>query len=203
LAVFFVSDCLNRRCSIVCTSKRGLSGSKLTAGQVFTRKLFESLYPSLVRFLYRRLGDRDQAEDLAQESFIRLLANRPRAPRAWLYSVALNLARDAERAESRRSRRLIVLRGSDDEATSEPGPEAHMMSAEIAARVREALDCLSGRDRNLLTLREEGLSYREIAGVLGVSPTSIGPLLNRAQRRFLTHFDHKGKETIDDVETSG
>ncbi len=154
-----------------------------------------------MRFLYRRLGDRDQAEDLAQESFIRLLADRPRSPRAWLFSVALNLARDAERREKRRSQRLVIL-GSDDVEPAESGPEAAILNAEVAAHVKSALDCLSDRDRNILTLREEGLSYKEIAGVIGVSPTSVGPLLNRAQKRFLIQFDQQGKGTID-VQTSG
>ncbi|WP_410959357.1 sigma factor-like helix-turn-helix DNA-binding protein, partial [Salmonella sp. SAL4433] len=55
--------------------------------------------------------------------------------------------------------------------------------------VRDALAKLSERDRDILTLREEGLSYRDIATLLGVNPTSIGPLLNRAQRRFLKHYN--------------
>jgi RNA polymerase sigma-70 factor (ECF subfamily) len=154
-----------------------------------------------VRFLYRRLGDRDQAEDLAQESFIRLLADRPRSPRAWLYSVALNLARDVERREKRRSQRLVIL-SADEAEPSDSGPEAAMAREEVAAHVRSALERLSERDRNILTLREEGLSYKEIAGVIGVSPTSMGPLLNRAQKRFLIQFEQQGKGTID-VETSG
>jgi RNA polymerase sigma factor (sigma-70 family) len=154
-----------------------------------------------VRFLYRRLGDRDQAEDLAQESFIRLLADRPRSPRAWLFSVALNLARDVERQEKRRSQRLVIL-GADDVESPGSGPEAAMVQVEVAAHVKSALSRLSERDRNILTLREEGLSYKEIAGVIGVSPTSMGPLLNRAQKRFLIQFDQQGKGKID-VQTSG
>ena len=77
-----------------------------------------------------------------------------------------------------------------------------MVQAEVAAHVKAALDRLSERDRNILTLREEGLSYKEIAGVIGVSPTSMGPLLNRAQKRFLIQFDQQGKGKID-VQTSG
>ena len=60
--------------------------------------LFERHYPSLVWYLHGRLGDRDLAEDLAQEAFVRLLDKPPRAPDAWLYVVAGNLARDAQRS---------------------------------------------------------------------------------------------------------
>lgn len=69
------------------------------------RRLFERHYPRLVRFLYRRLGDPDRAEELAQEAFVRLLERRPRRPDAWLYAVAANLARDAARSDARRARR--------------------------------------------------------------------------------------------------
>jgi len=74
------------------------------------RALFERHYPSLVWYLHGRLGDRDLAEDLAQEAFVRLIDKPPRAPDSWLYVVAGNLARDAQRGELRRSRHLAVVR---------------------------------------------------------------------------------------------
>lgn len=151
------------------------------------RKLFERHYPGLVRFLYERLGDRDQAEDLAQEAFIRLLDRQARDPRAWLYVVATNLARDAARGEVRRTRQLQLLSG---ERASDvvPSPENMVVRGEDAARVHSVLHALSERDRTLLFLRANGVSYREIAGVLGVAVTSVAPLLARAQRRFLRTF---------------
>src|SRR5215212_9538804 len=54
-------------------------------------QLFEQYYASLVRMLYRRTGDRDRAEDLAQETFARAVAAPPNNPRPWLFAVALNL----------------------------------------------------------------------------------------------------------------
>ena len=52
-------------------------------------RLFDEYYPSLVRMLYRRTGDRDRAEDLAQETFARAVAAPPDNPRPWLFAVAL------------------------------------------------------------------------------------------------------------------
>ena len=52
-------------------------------------RLFEEYYPSLVRMLYRRTGDRDRAEDLAQETFARAVSAPPDNPRPWLFAVAL------------------------------------------------------------------------------------------------------------------
>jgi len=156
------------------------------------QRLFEQDYPSLVRFLYRRLGDRDQAEDLAQEAFIRLLERQPRNPRAYLFTTALNLVRDAMRGETRRTRHLQVLAAEDHEV--EPSPENELLRSETAAGVRAALAQLSERDHTLLLLWEEGFPYKEIADLIGVSPTSVGPLLARAQKRFLKHYDYAGQE---------
>jgi RNA polymerase sigma-70 factor (ECF subfamily) len=153
------------------------------------RRLFEREYPSLVRFLYRHLGDQDQAEDLAQEAFVRLLAESPRNPRAWHFTVAMNLARDAARGDLRRTRRLELVAAERGEDLT-PSPEVEMLRKERADEVKQALARLTERDRTLLLLWEEKVPYRQIAEVLGVAPSSVGPLLSRAQRRFLEHFDH-------------
>jgi len=160
------------------------------------RRLFERHYPAVVRFLYRRLGDRDQAEELAQEAFTRMLDRRLRRPIAWLYAVAANLARDAARGEAVRARRLRVLAGELVDAAA-PSPEQALLREETSRRVRAALVCLSERDRLLLLLREEGLTYREIANVIGISPTSVGPLLTRAQRRFVRLYHDATTEAHD------
>jgi RNA polymerase sigma factor (sigma-70 family) len=158
------------------------------------QRLFERDYPALVRFLYRRLGDLDQAEDLAQEAFVRLLEREPDNPRAYLFTTALNLVRDLLRGEGRRSRHLQIM-AAEHMDSAEPSPERQVLSRETAAEVRAALAELSERDQTLLLLWEEGFPYKEIASVLGVSPTSIGPLLARAQKRFLKHYGHGERET--------
>ena len=57
-------------------------------------ELYRTTYATVVRFLYRRVWDADRAQDLAQEVFMRAMAHRPEKPRAWLFAVAANLARD-------------------------------------------------------------------------------------------------------------
>ena len=61
-------------------------------------QLYQTTYTAVVRFLYRKVWDADRAEDLAQEVFVRALAHRPEKPRAWVFAVAANLARDEARA---------------------------------------------------------------------------------------------------------
>ena len=153
------------------------------------RALFERHYPTLVWYLHSRLGDHDLAEDLAQEAFVRLIGKSPRAPDSWLYVVAGNLARDAQRGELRRSRHLAVVHaqsdGEDGAADPAPGADAAMCRAEESELVRETLALLPERDATMLLMRADDVSYREVAAAIGVSPTSVGPLLARAQQRFI------------------
>ena len=66
--------------------------------------LFQLYHDSLVRMLYRRTGDLDRAEDLAQETFARAVEAPPNNPRPWLFAVALNLVREDGRRASTRAR---------------------------------------------------------------------------------------------------
>jgi len=147
------------------------------------RALLERHYAKLVRLLYHRLGDLDQAEELAQVAFVRLLERRPVSPDGWLYVVAANLARDAIRGERRRSRHLALLQSERHDAET-ASAEPSLLAAESAAQVRAALSRLSERDRTLLQLWADGVRYRDMAAAIGVAPSSIAPLIARAQRRL-------------------
>jgi RNA polymerase sigma-70 factor (ECF subfamily) len=170
------------------------------------RRLFERHYPSLVWYLQGRLGDRDLAEDLAQEAFVRLLDNPPREPDAWLYVVAGNLARDAQRSEGRRARHLSIVDAPERLAAAAdpaPGAEAAMCAAEESALVRATLAMLPERDAALLVMRADGVSYREIAAAIAVAPTSIGPLLARAQERFIRALGNRADQRESHARASG
>jgi RNA polymerase sigma-70 factor, ECF subfamily len=170
------------------------------------RRLFERHYPSLVWYLHGRLGDRDLAEDLAQEAFVRLLDKPPREPDAWLYVVAGNLARDARRSEGRRARHLSILDAPEqlaDAADPAPNADAAMCTAEESALVRATLAMLPERDAALLVMRADRFSYREIAASIGVAPTSVGPLLARAQQRFIRALGSRADRRESDERASG
>lgn len=170
------------------------------------RQLFERHYPSLVRYLHGRLGDRDLAEDLAQEAFVRLIDKPPRAPDAWLYVVAGNLARDAQRGELRRSRHLAIMDTRDDRegeaADPAPGADATLCKEEESALVHATLAMLPERDAALLVMRADDVPYREIAAAIGVSATSIGPLLARAQQRFIRALGDRAHDREDNARAS-
>jgi RNA polymerase sigma-70 factor (ECF subfamily) len=149
-------------------------------------QLFEQYYASLVRMLYRRVGDRDRAEDLAQETFARAVAAPPNNPRPWLFAVALNLVREDGRRAVTRGRRLELLRAEQDPPAN--SPDVDLERREETARVRAALATLNERDREALLLRAEGFDYEEIAATLGLAKGAIGTTLARARRRLVEAY---------------
>ncbi|HSJ25916.1 MAG TPA: sigma-70 family RNA polymerase sigma factor [Longimicrobiales bacterium] len=155
--------------------------------------VFEELYPSLFRYLHRLTGDGDVAEDIAQEAFVRLLKqDLPEGEiRPWLFTVAMNLVRDRARKSERRQR---LLSGAPNLVTRTPLPDEDMERAERIAAVRDVLDRIPERDRQLLLMREEGFKYDEIARVIGVAPASVGTLIARALKRFVAEYDVEGNE---------
>ena len=148
-------------------------------------QLFEQHYESLVRMLYRRTGDRDRAEDLAQETFARAVAAPPNNPRPWLFAVALNLVREDGRRAVRQGRRLELLR-TEDRPTE--GPDVDFERQERSASVHAALATLGERDREALLLKAEGFNYEEIAATLGLSKGAVGTTLARARRRLVEAY---------------
>ncbi|MDM7916750.1 MAG: sigma-70 family RNA polymerase sigma factor [Candidatus Eisenbacteria bacterium] len=172
-------------------------------------QLFHAHYDGIYRLLYRHTGSRAEAEDLAQETFLRCYRSgaaaaegrdeRPdssgdgkepaaEALRAWLYRVAMNLASNARRD---RRRRFVRDRRAGEAEEAERAGRAGLDPAETLVRqrereaVREVLASLPDRQERILLLRHSGLRYREIAAILDVSPASIGTLLARAEEAFL------------------
>jgi RNA polymerase sigma-70 factor (ECF subfamily) len=152
--------------------------------------LFQERFAQLYRYLDRLSGDSGIADDIAQESFVRLYERgaMPANPSAWLVAVANNLLRDERRNRRRRGRLLTLHGGGEGSDRSAPSPEGGVLEAERAAEVRRALDAISERDRQLLLLRHEGYSYREVADAFGIAPSSVGTLLVRATAAFTRAF---------------
>ena len=151
--------------------------------------LFVRHYSLVFAVLHRLMGDRQAAEDVAQETFLALHQQPPRTQLngglpAWLCRVALNRGYNVLRGERRAQQQ--VLRAADPSTTMDP--ETELVRAEERAGVRAALADLPERQGKLLLLRHAGFSYAEIAAVLEVAPGSIGTLLVRAERAFLEAY---------------
>src|SRR5579871_6862320 len=114
-------------------------------------RLFRTYHEPLVRYLTRRLGDRDWAEEVAQETFLSAVKQGAlTSERSWLFAVATNLVRDEARKDIRRRARLELLR-AEAEAAEVVQPEPLTAErVEEAAMARRALDQLAERDREAL-----------------------------------------------------
>ncbi len=150
--------------------------------------LFLAHYEGVYRLLYRIVGTRDEAEDLVQETFLKLSRqrfgpDRMHNVRGWLYAVASNLALNALRGRGRRQRREETVFQLADRG-GEPDPAVVALRDDERAAVRRTLAALPERQAQLLMLRHSGLSYREIAEALGMAPGSVGTTLARAEAAF-------------------
>jgi RNA polymerase sigma-70 factor (ECF subfamily) len=137
----------------------------------------------------RLVGDPAEAEDLALEAFLRLHQRHPLPETGfniggWLYRVATNLGLHSIRSFKRRERyELAAGKGALDEAPEDQPPE--IIGQEEERRfVRAILAGMETRQAQLLVMRHSGIAYKEIAAALDLAPTSIGPLLLRAEREF-------------------
>lgn len=160
-------------------------------------RLFRTYNAALVRYLTRRLGDRDWAEEVAQETFVRALRqSRIENERAWLFAVATNLVRDEARKDLTRRKHLALLAEQEKDSATEPR-EATLERAQEAAFARKAMNALAEKDRLALLMREEGLDYNEIAEALELSPGSVGTTLSRARRRLVESYEALQKSRDD------
>ena len=147
--------------------------------------MYQEVYPGLVRYLHRKVWDADRARELAQDVFVRALTATPDNPRAWLFTVAANIARDESRLAIRRKKHLTLLARAAEVDPPRVDPVATMEADERADVVRRALDTLGERDREALLLRDAGLSYPEIAERTGLAVGAVGTTLCRARKRLV------------------
>jgi len=152
-------------------------------------QLYRTIFPDLVRFLHRKVWDAERARDLAQECFVRALREEPERPRAWLFAVAANLARDEARTVIRRKQHLTLLKNEAADAVAEGDAADELSERERWERVRRALDALAERDREVLLLWDAGMNYKEIAGETGLALGAVGTTLARARKRLVQAYE--------------
>ncbi len=171
----------------------------------------------LVNLLEHMVGDRDQAEDLAQEVFLRVYrARKSYRPDAkfstWLFTIANNVASNANRSRFRRHE--VDLRAGSGGSSGRPAMERMLLAstgqiparqldkAEIRDVVRLALSSLNERQRLAVLLSKfEGMSYADIAETMALSPQAIKSLLSRARvnlRAVLEPYFESGERPCPD-----
>ncbi len=157
--------------------------------------LVEKYRQRVWRLAYRVLHDQDEAWDIAQEAFIRAWQALPSfkgesAFYTWLFRIAMNVAMDRGRQRAARGRAFGTERVPEEDwerVMVDPGvaPDERARRAEERARVMRALGTLPPHQRTIIMLSDlEGLSYREIAEVLGIPMGTVMSRLHNARKRL-------------------
>ena len=142
----------------------------------------------LVNFLNRYTGSRETAENLTQETFLRIYKTRehyvPTAKfKTYLYRIATNLAIDEFRKKSRRREEL--REDFSDRKSDNPGPYDKAVSSQRAEKVRECVMKLEEKHRIVLVMKWfEGLKYEQIAKILGISVGTVKSRVHYALKKL-------------------
>ena len=152
----------------------------------------------LLNFVYRTVGDRERAQDLVQETFVRVYRHLARFDQSkrfstWIYTIASNLAKNELRNRSRNPLVLFQTIKKNWEADHRPlewedtqyKPDDLFRKRNLREQVEAAVDQLPEHHRMVFVLRElEGKTYEEIAEITGCNLGTVKSRLNRARNNF-------------------
>ena len=161
-------------------------------------ELADRYHLRLLNFIYRTIGDRDRAEDLVQETFVRVYRHLHRFDptkkfSTWIYTIASNLAKNELRNRSRNPLVLFQTLKSNWDADHRPlewedpknKPDDLYRKRHVKEKVEEAAAQLPEHHRVVFVLRElEGKTYEEIAEITGCNLGTVKSRLNRARNNF-------------------
>lgn len=162
------------------------------------QELAERYHTRLLNFIYRTIGDRDRAEDLVQETFVRVYRHLHRFDptkkfSTWIYTIASNLAKNELRNRSRNPMVLFQAIKKNWDADHRPlqwedstySPDDLFRKRQLREQVEKAVSELPEHHRVVFVLREmEGKTYEEISDITGVTLGTVKSRLNRARNRF-------------------
>ena len=153
--------------------------------------MFEQFRDRLLRYLLGLGLDAHDGEEVIQEVFLALFQHLLRGKsrhnlRSWLFRVAHNLGLKQRNSELRRAQCVMQTGAALVQAQIDPGPnpEEQLLNKDRRQRLHAVLHALPEKDRWCLSLRAEGLRYREIAEVLGISLGAVSLMLGRSLARL-------------------
>ena len=152
--------------------------------------IFREHYPALVVSATRLLGERAHAEEVAQDVLLELWRRRVTLQltgpvRAYLHSAARNRALNRLRQSRTAQRGEVYVRGPSES----PPADSRVMSGELAAAAAGAIASLSEPQREVFEMsRTRGLTYNEIAALLGISVKSVEARMGRALKQLRDHL---------------
>lgn len=168
-----------------------------TERQAWFNRLSESYRTPLVRYFQRRVGSLAEAEDLAQDVFVRLLRrldDEPiQDPEAFLFRTAVNLLRDRARRNVTVNNNAVEL-SERQEKFEGLSPERVLQSRQLLQTTLKALNELDSRSRDIFILnRLEGMKYAQIAQLHGLSVSSIEKIIVKV----VAHLVKRGAQIRD------
>ena len=178
--------------SLVMTTEEAIWVARAKAGdQTAFAALFARYERRIYAFVYRMMGNPDDAFDLTQETFLKAYRALDKTDEelnvnAWLHRIASNACMDVLRRRQRI--RWLPWEGAKHERAShvrEDDPEGSLIGDETQRTVQRVLDRMSPRNRQAMVLREyEGLSCEDIGDIMGVSRSAVKSILFRGREEF-------------------
>lgn len=174
---------------------------KFQRGDIYAYELIVKRYKDqLLNFVYRFLGNHEEAEDVVQETFLRVYRNRHAYQRVakfstWIYTIAGNLARTELRRRNRRRIFSLSSMGVEDkeyEISDEfSSPEKHTNTVLSEEIIQKEINKLSPKFREVIILRDiQELSYEEISKIIRVPIGTVKSRVNRARLRLQSRLKH-------------
>jgi len=158
--------------------------------------LIQDYENKILNYCYRMLGNQSDAEDAAQETFVKVFRfigsfTGQSSFSTWLYKIASNICLDFLRKAKRQPKETITIHQYNDEgeefvlplADTAPTPYEQAQLNEAQQALLSALNQLSEQQRKVIILRDvEGLSYEEIGQIIHAAPGTVKSRINRARR---------------------
>jgi RNA polymerase sigma factor (sigma-70 family) len=175
-------------------------GDKITAGPTAALELDRSFRGPLVAYFLKRVGNRNEAEDLTQEVFIRLVnhpdKNNGQTIEGYVFTIAANLLRDraksvatAYRGQTQSLDRLDEKDAFSANLVEDRNPERVLVGKQTIQDVLEALAELGERTRDIFILaRLENVQHREIAAMYGISVSAVEKMMMKAMAHLGARF---------------
>lgn len=152
--------------------------------------------PRVYRLAYRLSGNRQDAEDLVQETFIRVFRSldtfQPGSLTGWMHRITTNLFLDSARRRSRLRIDTLGDDGAERLPSTEPGPERSFEFSHLDLDVQEALNRLAPSFRAAVVLSDlEGYSYDEVADALGLKLGTVRSRIHRGRAKLRDALAHR------------
>jgi RNA polymerase sigma-70 factor (ECF subfamily) len=188
---------MSGRVEALATPAQGTYQKEMAAGVSFD-EAFALHHRAVFRTARSYLRDPGLSEDVTQEVFLRLYKNLESAPsdellRAWLLRVTINLALNTIRGQNRSAvRDDEYFKSAVSHCESLPAPAEEYERKLLVEKARTALEKIKEPMRSCLTLKQQGLSYKEIAEALSLNETSVGSYVARARKEFVRVYGKVG-----------